>query len=955
MFIQLLIIGIIIWLIVRAFRKKPDQISERLKKLEERLDLIEQRLDKAGATAIAAESIPAPDVTLAPATEITPVSSYPVPAQARAATGPASWPTPDARSPSAQQWRSFERIFVENWTGILGSVAVVAGVTFIGIYSALQLEPFHRFLMLVGVAGAMIIASSILKNREFWRALAQWVRSAGAAIFLFACAASGGLPGLGLQWIDTPSSALMLLLLGMATNLYLAWVGGAQTFASLHVVLSMLPLAIVPQTAMTLGIASGVTLFGVALSYRARWDQHLLVVLGSFFLYHLSWYFHFGNALQTPWLRFIGALSAVSVCSAAALVHYRKDYATQKMDSWPLLVHLSNWALLGMALFVYRNEYVPRSLALALAGALAYLLARRARSLGVRWLYLCDTLIGQALVVAALASLYPIIENLQLILLGLFLESMLFLLLVVNEGERFLVRIGWCLASIVGVLFAVAGFYGFGTKAEVNQDVFILLTGAAMATVALLYLTRRYGEIFYAMVGPAREQETVGWVIGIIVIAGFLKLMDGNWMETVALLSGGSLLLAARIISPPGLPTGTTAVVITAHVVSWIMLLLHMPWEADPLLRHIGPLTILAVLMIWAARSDLQRQIAICLAGLDAALIVYLIFEPVSPLIPGVAWLLLSLLVLELANRLERPSASMALFLGYVYLIAFVGAYVLVIIQSPAYIGIVRLRLLIELFGISVLLYWWSYLPRPPLGTQAVWQRVHPFFLEFALLAIAATNVVEVPAQWRPLTWTILGLALMGATTIWRIDERLRMYSLVFYWVSVANVAVVMSVYESPSQRWYDRPDIMSLFAIVLQIIYVAISHTRLVLSGISFPKGLGALNDLGARVSARRNLWVYYPFFASLALFLFWRFDRSVLTLLWSAEAFVVFVLSALLRENQFRYVALVGLGACLVRLVLIDMVEANLGLRGTVFVGVGLLMLGMNAIYNRYRTRYQ
>jgi len=95
--------------------------------------------------------------------------------------------------------------------------------------------------------------------------------------------------------------------------------------------------------------------------------------------------------------------------------------------------------------------------------------------------------------------------------------------------------------------------------------------------------------------------------------------------------------------------------------------------------------------------------------------------------------------------------------------------------------------------------------------------------------------------------------------------------------------------------------------------------------------------------------------FFAGLALFLFWRFDRSLLTLLWVAEAFAMFVLSAVLRENQFRHVALAGLGLCVGRLILVDLAETHLGVRGLVFVGVGLLMLGMNAIYNRYRARFQ
>jgi hypothetical protein len=425
-------------------------------------------------------------------------------------------------------------------------------------------------------------------------------------------------------------------------------------------------------------------------------------------------------------------------------------------------------------------------------------------------------------------------------------------------------------------------------------------------------------------------------------------------METTALLAAGGLLIVCRSLSPPGLLIGTGVAVIAAHLLSWRMLLLQMPWEAAPLAQHIAPLIGLAALTIWAVRSGVLRQVAIFLLGLDAALAAYLFFNPVSPLIPGVLWLLLSLLALELANRLERPSAISTLLMGYIYLAAFVGAYALVIVQTPAYLGLVRARLLIEIFGLGVILYWWLYHPRQALGERPAWLRVHPFFLEFGLLAITTTNLVEVPAQSRPLVWSLLGLALLTEPLVKR-DPRFRMYSLIYYWVSVADVAVVMSVFESPSPRWYDRPDLMSLIAIALQSAYIVAAHTRLALADSRFPAGLAALGDLGKLVSARRNLWVYYPFFAGVALFLFWRFDRSALTLLWAAEAFAVFVLSAVLRENQFRHSALAGLGVCLVRLLLVDMAEANLALRGVVFIGVGLLMLGMNAIYNRYRARFQ
>jgi hypothetical protein len=121
------------------------------------------------------------------------------------------------------------------------------------------------------------------------------------------------------------------------------------------------------------------------------------------------------------------------------------------------------------------------------------------------------------------------------------------------------------------------------------------------------------------------------------------------------------------------------------------------------------------------------------------------------------------------------------------------------------------------------------------------------------------------------------------------------------------------------------------------------------------FPVGLKPLAKLAEQVGRKPHLWLLYPFFAGVALFLFWRFDRTLLTVLWSAEAFVLFCLSVWLREGQLRYVALAALGACMLRLLLVDMAQSNLGMRGAVFLGVGLLMLGMNAIYARYKTRFE
>lgn len=169
------------------------------------------------------------------------------------------------------------------------------------------------------------------------------------------------------------------------------------------------------------------------------------------------------------------------------------------------------------------------------------------------------------------------------------------------------------------------------------------------------------------------------------------------------------------------------------------------------------------------------------------------------------------------------------------------------------------------------------------------------------------------------------------------------------------NAASVVSAFATPSAHWHDRPEITGSISIALQIIYLLYSQRTLQLSEVKFPSGLRGLETWCRLIHAQRAAWIYYPFFFGVALFLYWRFEKGILTLLWTTEAFIVFGLSIILRENHFRYMALAALGGCLLRLLVYDMAQSDMALRGFVFVGMGVLMLAMNAMYNKYRSRFQ
>ncbi len=97
------------------------------------------------------------------------------------------------------------------------------------------------------------------------------------------------------------------------------------------------------------------------------------------------------------------------------------------------------------------------------------------------------------------------------------------------------------------------------------------------------------------------------------------------------------------------------------------------------------------------------------------------------------------------------------------------------------------------------------------------------------------------------------------------------------------------------------------------------------------------------------------YPAFAALTVLLVQSFDRSILTVLLTLEVFAVFGASLLLRRKDLRYAALGGAVGCIIRLLFFDLSQSNTITRAIVFIFVGLLFLGMSALFARYKDRFQ
>lgn len=961
-----------------AREQRQVQSEQRLVQLERRVRALELSLQAIAPAlldprrAVASEQREAePEPEYEPRPEPEPEPSRPAVAEralraeataaeplARRPDGPGMRRTPPptvARPRPAPAWLArWRTIWSENWTGILGTAAVVAGVTFVAINLALRLDALQRFLLVSGAAGGLALPSLLVGGRERWRDLGHWMRSGGAALFLFACTAAGGLPQLGLQWIHRPEPALALLSLGLAVNLAMAADARKQSLAGLHVVLALIPLTICPQTSLTLLLASGVGLIGQLLPGRRPWPLHRLAVTWSTALFHASWFVRNADALRLePALRDSATLLGLLVFGAAVLLDHRPRLVAERLEPLPLALTLSDWGALAAVLLVYPAQAGSRAIALALAAAAALLLARRVGSGGARWLRRADHLVAQGLAMAAVLSLSPELNHPPLLTLLLLVECVLFLALAVLEGDAPIRAVGWWLTAGSGLALATTGLndalrrpaWTWEHGHHLQTALELILGALLLSGVAVLLDRRRI---------PQPHPPLLGWLAGALVFIGGALAPPQAWQPNLSLAAIGGLLLLAGALRPPGLRSGMGAAVLALHGRSWLQLLLAQPWQAQPLLARLLPLLALAVILIAAGGPGWRRWLGIHLLGLDLLLGSYLLVEPVSALMVGVVWLLLSLLSLELADRLRPAEARQVLLVGVLDLLAFTGSYLLVISQSPAYLRLgefsVRGRLLIELFAIAVALYWWCFNGLRSLRELPLWQRIQPCFLEAWLIGVSVTILSEISTLWRPVAWSLLALALISRPLRRLFAARVQVYAVLVQWVAVGTLVANLSSLSSPSSRWSQQPGAIALLAIALQVGFIVLSHRWLSGADLRAPGGAPLLRWVGRGVAQHPNRWLYYPEFAAVALYLAIRYDHTLLTLLWALEAFVIYGLSAVLRDGQFRYLALAAMGACLLRLVSVDLAQADLGLRGLVFIGVGVLMLGMNTIYTRF-----
>ncbi|HWU44409.1 MAG TPA: hypothetical protein VN132_13255, partial [Bdellovibrio sp.] len=306
----------------------------------------------------------------------------------------------------SQLWKDLESQFAGNVTGVVGTLAVVLGIIFLGVYSAIQLDPIGRFGIVILFSLGLYAGYFFLSRKSFWKNISLWIRSAAGVTFLMGCLGSVGIDSM--KWVSDPLIALGLLSLGLSANLVLGFLNGGEVFAAVHVIFSLFALALIPVNQVVFGIAALVAVVGILMSSKERhWDRNIMATVIGFSLLHFYWFFSNGAENFS-----VGSLPAIVMCLMVGMValanHYRQTYQKINLGAEPLLAHILTWVTLGLNLLLHAHGSVWSSLLLALSSIVAFAISDRARKMQIHWLYVCDRIVSLLLSLFAVASLHKL-------------------------------------------------------------------------------------------------------------------------------------------------------------------------------------------------------------------------------------------------------------------------------------------------------------------------------------------------------------------------------------------------------------------------------------------------------------------------------------------------------------------------------------------------------------------
>jgi hypothetical protein len=364
---------------------------------------------------------------------------------------------------------------------------MVLGIGYLSIYTALKVSPLFRVLILWLYAGLLVGAYYFLQKKEKWTTTGLWLRSAGASLFLFGCFGASQIPALA--FISNSVTAYSLIAVGIGLNLFIGYIIKKQTFLSLHVILSMLILCVIPEkTLATFTLAAITATIGILLSYKEKWEYHLLIVISAFIIFDI-WFNAQGTKLSAT-ENIIAIIGIILVAASCMIMQYRNVYENTRFDKAAFITHLTNWGLFATGLILHSTGSRFKTFVLFIGAIICFFIALKARKKKVFWLYHLDGMVSFLLLSLSIIMLNDWDVGIDIIACILYLLVVVCLFVVYKEKEVLLHKIFLGINHIVALallIFSVAMISNSLNETKITNALFSIIVLLIIAILVTIY------------------------------------------------------------------------------------------------------------------------------------------------------------------------------------------------------------------------------------------------------------------------------------------------------------------------------------------------------------------------------------------------------------------------------------------------------------------------------------
>lgn len=846
----------------------------------------------------------------------------------------------------------------ENWAGFLGVSILVLGVTFATVYLSLFATPFIRFLILISIGLAFLVVALLIKQNPLWRELSAWLQSGSGAIVLFTVIATGMFPAL--HFYSEPMTGLYMLFVGLIYNLILAYLSPKEVLACLHVIISLIALILVPKEVVVFFAAIVVTLAGISLSARHVWNMNLQLSFAAFSLFHFVWFQ--SQSVIAP-IALYGLTGAGIVGISALLVHYQKAYQSEQ-TTFNLFAHVTIWILLGFQLQMYQLGFAYLYIPLGIATLACLSLSFYAKRKQIEWLFVCDAIVGLLLAMLATLSLVRIDFSHELIALMAFFESLLFATIAYCGRQWLLSKVGSAFVIVSAIALYVTMLQLIPNS---NQIIIICLPAIISLYATRWYLSRKPVESSVLEASYERFFPTQLDVLTFI-FAGFILFFTVSHYQfgyVIFIASMIAMVINRQLMSQNDHKITYLLFATVVIIFSWTKLSSLGSPALGLLYYGVPPLLLGAVLLkektLFLSENESIEDVGVYFAGLHLAIVFFSASWPYSAFYPGIIFLSLGLLLFEASLSLAECNESSRLTLlaasckntAVLYLLGYCGLYLLLYLQSEATLfSFLTLTQMLTLIAMIISFYWYFSKPISFADTeqsllsvscgwcQTISQRI-TFDIGFILTLFLLISTFSAPIH--PIGYALIGITLCVPFFRRWLPPRARLYSVGLLYATCIQVAIVSSKWASPSLDWYQSTHITGPLSMVLALMQ----------AGILLNEPENKDNHLLQVFYKKPVLFGFLPVFVALAMFLMWRFDKALLTMLWVVEIVFMVGIGYYLKSKNLVQIALAFLAFCVARLITYDLSQSDLLVRALVFVVVGLLMIMIHIIYKKYADR--